>query len=264
MSTALVERAPAPAPVQATRLVVEVAALTHRGARRSRNEDTIAVGGALVRGPFPPMHRERFALDHRRVVVIADGMGGHPGGDVASCYAAAHLAELLDRKRASESMVERAVKDVNRELFEAMASCPTHAGMGTTVAGLHFGRDAVIAFNAGDSRIYRLNGGRLARVSVDDREAGTGAITRCLGGAWSFVDVDPHVLRAPADTGDVWLLCTDGLSDLVPEHAIAAALADDPASAAEKLVDLAMDAGGDDNISMVIASLAGVRPRSRR
>jgi protein phosphatase len=62
----------------------------------------------------------------------------------------------------------------------------------------------------------------------------------------------------------VWLLCTDGLSDLVPEHAIAAALADDPASAAEKLVDLAMDAGGDDNISMVIARLAGVRPRSRR
>jgi serine/threonine protein phosphatase PrpC len=257
---------PTPSPTAATtatRLSIEVAALTHRGARRPRNEDALTVGRALVRGLFPPVHRERFESTVRPLLLIADGMGGHPGGDVASCHVASRLAEMLDRKRAEEEIVRAAVQEVNRELYATMQVCPAYLAMGTTVAGLHIGDGSAVAFNVGDSRVYRLTAGRLAQISADDRSPG-GELTGSLGGALRFADVDPHVVKLPLEAGDVWLLCSDGLSDLVEPEEIAAALDGGTGAAAARLLELALTAGGHDNVSVIVARVAPSRPGRRK
>jgi serine/threonine protein phosphatase PrpC len=152
---------------------------------------------------------------------------------------------------------------VNRELYATMQVCPAYLAMGTTVAGLHIGDGSAVAFNVGDSRVYRLTAGRLAQISVDDRSPG-GELTGSLGGALRFADVDPHVVKLPLEAGDVWLLCSDGLSDLVEPEEIAAALDGGTGAAAAQLLELALTAGGHDNVSVIVARVAPSRPGRRK
>lgn len=244
-------------------LALTATALTHLGAVRTRNEDCVAVDDWLTSQSMDePMTLQRI-VQAPTVCLVADGLGGHAGGDVASRFVAECLTE-----RAGEATDPVTVADllraVDRELFEAMRERPALQGMGTTVAGLHVAPSGLAVFNVGDSRVYRIEPSGLVQLSTDDtpgpkladgRTAAhtTALLTQSLGGWQEPGGITPHVLSEPAEGR--WLLCSDGLSDRLDPKAIAAHIGDDDAASVSALFEAAMAAGGDDNISIVLVRL---------
>lgn len=257
-----------PAPTNQA-LHVECAALTDAGRLRSNNEDALAWDADA--GLF----------------LVADGMGGCNAGEVASRLAVrmvlAEFRQLPLTLPAQEGCAPvlsppamrlcSAILKANRAVFEASLQQPEYAGMGTTlVAVLFHGQRAVIA-SIGDSRVYRYRAGQLEQLTVDHTVlqeqiefglitpeqarlmGGRGLITRALGVEPGLeVDVQEQALLA----GDLYLLCTDGLFDMIADADIAAILAatrDDVQAGARELVAAANRAGGYDNVSVILVRL---------
>lgn len=201
---------------------------------------------------------------------VADGMGGHGAGDIASALAIDVLTPYA-RLPLSVSVVLAALDEAN----EAIIRGDQGPGMGTTIAGLALLDPAegsqLMVFNVGDSRVYRLAEGRLDQVTVDHSEVQElvrlGAITReqarthprrniitrALGGAH---DVRPDHWLLPPVTGDRYLVCSDGLNGELPDSALRELLmSGSPQQAAEALVAAANEAGGHDNTTAVVVDV---------
>jgi PPM family protein phosphatase len=231
--------------------VVAFATATHAGRVRRKNEDAYYAE--------PPL----FA--------VADGMGGALAGELASRICVQTLAELIEEGSDEERLAET-VRLANRRVAERATSDPRASGMGSTVTAALVGATGVVFAHVGDSRAYLWRGGVLTRLSDDHSlvaewvRAGALApeeaaqhpqrsvITRALGADWQ-VDVD--VWTTPGRTGDVILLCTDGLSGFVDDAAVARTLEvhDDLDEVVHALVDAANAAGGEDNITAVAVRL---------
>jgi serine/threonine protein phosphatase PrpC len=149
-----------------------------------------------------------------------------------------------------------------------MQGSPENKGMGTTVAGLLFRQSGHLHFNVGDSRVYRFKAGFLRQLSIDDVRSpaadpaegrrGSTVLTQCLGGAVAMSEIAPHVGTEPVVAGWRYLLCSDGLTDMVPLERIEAILnehADDP-DAVAALLAAALAGGGEDNISIIVATMS--------
>jgi protein phosphatase len=244
-----------------------MAAVTDRGRLRAHNEDAVAVDPGA------------------RLAIVADGMGGHNAGEVASRMAldltregiVARLQELgsgIDALGA-ETLVRSEIERANAAIYEAGASRGDYAGMGTTVVVALWHGCFVTAAHVGDSRLYRLRRGELAQLTRDHSvvqervERGTltpeearlapfrNMLTRALG-TQPHVRSDVRTTRIEA--GDVYLLCSDGLTEMLLDSAIAETLeraGADIDSAAEALVALANSHGGVDNISVALVRVAG-------
>jgi protein phosphatase len=225
---------------------------TDTGRQRRDNEDS-----AFARSPL---------------FVVADGMGGAQAGEVASRMAVeAFQRELSPQGSPEERLADRA-KDANRRIYEISSSEHERAGMGTTLTAVYLDDSALAIAHVGDSRAYLLRDGRLSRLTQDHSLVGElvrrgklteqqaaehpqrSIITRALG-----VDAEVQVdtWTYPARPGDVVLLCSDGLTSMITEERIAAILgeASDLDRAAERLIDEANEAGGRDNITVVIFRL---------
>lgn len=244
----------------------DVAALTHRGAVRAHNEDTLGAAGQVLAGDLDEPFVARLG-GGRHLFVVADGMGGHVHGELASRAAvealSARAADVSD-----ETGCLKALTAVNAEIYDLMQRRPETGGMGTTVVGAMVEPNRVVHFNVGDSRAYHYRPGELSQLSHDDVPfaAGAGrtrishAMTQCLGGFPSPLPIEPHVGTRPAlASGEALVLCSDGLTDMVDDDEIAQVLGalSDPGRAAQALFALAMDRGGHDNVSIVI--VAGAR-----
>ena len=149
----------------------KVAAITHRGRLRERNEDALSVCGNVLTGTM----REPFALaptTEPLIMLIADGMGGHARGDVASRTA---LKILMDRELDCRTLSDwvDALHAANHGLYDLMAEDPDAIGLGTTLVGAVVRRSGLMGFNVGDSRFYRHRQRGLVRLSVDDTPLGT-------------------------------------------------------------------------------------------
>ena len=145
--------------------------LTNVGFVRNSNEDAIAVGADLIwANVFGP---KRFTVPRNKcVLMIADGMGGHSQGALASKTALSFLVEISDS--ATEIFQwENALRSANDAIFDCMEQTPSARGMGTTIVGVAIGESEVICFNVGDSRLYRHSSGSLLRLSQDDVPLGT-------------------------------------------------------------------------------------------
>lgn len=241
-------------------LTLSACAMTHRGRVRETNEDAVLVT--------------------ERVVAVADGMGGHAAGEVASQMAVERLGELADAHAHAEILqaedVASAVVDAGRLIRAASVRHVEYAGMGTTLCGVALvdaaGGMQCAVFNVGDSRVYRFCDGVLTQVSVDHsevqelRDAGKisdvdaavyprrNVITRCLGGVTAAAP-DVWVLE-PAGR-ERFLVCSDGLSGEVDDAVIADVLGahPQPQAATAALVERALEAGGHDNVAVVVADV---------
>lgn len=210
------------------------------------------------------------------LLVLADGMGGPAGGDIASSVAVAHMAPLdADDHPADQmlSMLRRALNSAHEELIERSQVDPELHGLGTTCIALMRSGAKLAMVHIGDSRAYLLRNGTLTQVTTDHSFVQyliqTGQITpeeaenhpqrsvvlRILGDSDS--DVVPDESIREAVEGDRWLLCSDGLSGVVSPDTIIETLAsiDDPGECAEELISLALRSGGPDNITCVIADV---------
>ena len=253
-------------PVAISRL--RATAFTHQGAVRAGNEDTIAVGDWVMSAPMAAPAVFELEVARPVICLVADGMGGHAAGEVASRAVAEHLT-----KRAGQAVDEAALADLlaaaNAELFELMGKRPALEGMGTTVAGVVIGPSGSLAFNVGDSRVYRILGSgpraafRLEQLSTDDThgpklaDGRTASITsplmtQALGGDYEAFAIEPHLLPLPQAPRERYLICSDGLSDLVSRTALEACLGEDDRYSVQALFEAAMAAGGQDNISIVM------------
>jgi serine/threonine protein phosphatase PrpC len=236
--------------------LVEVTAFTHQGGLRPENEDSLTVAGWVSDVAMSAPRRSRHQLGEPLLLAIADGMGGHASGEVASRYAIKRLA--AETFAGGAAAISAALASINAELYQTMAADPSLLGMGTTVVGLLLTERRAIWFNVGDSRLYQVCDRQLVQVSVDDVPPGprTGMIMQALGGEPIFEPIAPHVGMADLSIPSRWLLCSDGLSDMLADAEIALAIAASDEDAVRALFTQAMAAGGLDNISIIVASVA--------
>ena len=235
--------------------VVEQHSLTDVGRQRNANEDAL----------FEDRRSDLFA--------VADGMGGARAGEVAAKAAVEEIAGLKGEALVGEGELASVVEQANRRIHELSREDEALAGMGTTMTAIAVGGHEIAIAHVGDSRAYRLRDGELERLTHDhslvDEMVRAGRltpeeaevhpqrsiITRALG---PEPQVEVERMTYPARTGDVYLICSDGLTTMVPEDALAAVLRARSSlkQAAEELVRAANEAGGRDNITVVLFRLA--------
>lgn len=230
------------------------AARTHRGLVRENNEDSFYVGD--------------------RLILVADGMGGHAAGEVASSITKDMLA-ALDGVTSTEDMtaqLARGIDNATAAIARRVADEPDLEGMGTTLTVVMFGDRRSAVANIGDSRayLYQREQGKLTQLTSDDsfvqlmvdngditpdqaqRHPYRNIVLKSLNGK----EVQPRFTTLMRMVGDRYLLCTDGLSDYVDREDIVTALDDkNIAAAADRLVELALEAGAPDNVTVVLVDL---------
>jgi protein phosphatase len=252
----------------ASKFTLYMAGQTDTGRAREHNED--AISWDLERG----------------LALLADGMGGHNAGDVASRMTLDSLNDTLlaaldkplrlrPNKGVSRhaTLLRRAINYANTAVFEFAAANPECKGMGTTLVAALLYDDKVVVAHVGDSRLYRLRSGELMQITADHslvRELlDKGAITaeEAEDNPYSHVitqavgiraRLTPEVQEMNAEPGDVYLLCSDGLTDLVDDALIGETLqaaSGNWSRAAQHLVDLANQRGGHDNISVLLVAV---------
>lgn len=236
-----------------TALVIRAGALTDVGLVREHNEDAYVV--------------------EDRLFAVADGMGGHAAGEVASAIAIDTVGDLIECDPIRPEDLKNAIAEANDRILDAVEDHPERRGMGTTMTGVAlvnaFGTEHWAVFNVGDSRVYRVLDGRLQQVTVDhsevqellsaglitEREAqvhpARNVITRSLGMAYPL---QPDLWVFPPAPDETFLICSDGLTNEVSEADISIILyaEDDPQVAADRLVAEARLSGGRDNITVIV------------
>ena len=210
-----------------------------------------------------------FDLDHG-VFAVADGMGGHLAGEVASGMAISAVKQMVQQHAmASISVMRSAVMDAHEAIVKHAKENPACSGMGTTLSMMWRGGHYMYIAHVGDSRIYRFRDRTLERITQDHslveelvrariitpEEARThprrNIITRALG---TQGENQPDLLAADMKPGDLWLLCTDGLCGMITDEEIARVLSSGASldMMASSLIQKALDAGGRDNVTLVL------------
>jgi serine/threonine protein phosphatase PrpC len=232
-----------------------VRAFTDVGLLRKRNEDAVLVAGWQCQSHDGSLVTMDFAPAPPFVCAVADGMGGHVGGDVASRVALTVIAQLSPGWRSVDDVASSL--EVVNEQVRAMGADNDLGGLGTTVAGLCFLSDELIVFNVGDSRIYSITGGPVRQISIDDSvfdSAGrpTNVITQSLGQPGP---VRPHVMSVPLQPG-THLLCSDGVSGMMSFDELSeAARQPDLDGCAARIIETTRANGAEDNFSFLIVDV---------
>lgn len=257
---------------------LEIASHTDPGMVRSNNEDSIA------------------SIPDLGLVVLADGMGGYNAGEVASGMATTmlttELRQLLEKQapfevdpqtgqKAALKMLRQQIAKANTSIYQASQSQPQYAGMGTTLVVALFYDNKVMVAHIGDSRLYRMRGDEFSQVSKDHsllqeqidagmltkeqakHSSNKNLVTKALG-----IDpaVEPEIHEYDALPGDIYLLCSDGLSDMVSDADIGMTLQALGANlnlAVQQLVQMANDNGGRDNVSVILIKVLREYPAGR-
>ena len=259
-------------------VALDVASLSHPGMVRSHNEDSIFVDGDAG------------------IAVLADGMGGYNAGEVASGIAVKTITNLVREGLAREDLasIDRstgltrpsivlrdAITRANKIIYQTARSQAECEGMGTTVVAALFYDNRISIAHVGDSRLYRQRGSEIAQVTMDhsllqelvdrgfyspeeaQRAANKNYVTRALG---VEPQVEVEVQEHPVDKGDIFILCSDGLSDMVEDEDIRLTISTFGANldtVAKQLIQLANENGGRDNVSVVLAQAVEPFPASR-
>jgi len=227
--------------------------ITDKGLVRSLNEDFY----------YLPRRGESFAL-------VADGMGGHNAGEVASRTATFAFARALRGCKPNSDSLRYAFDAANRAVLAEADGDESKRGMGTTLTAVWLAKKHIYLGHIGDSRAYRLRGGELTQMTRDHsyvqelvdngiitpeqaaKHPKRNIITRCIG---VFEKAEPDIIKLEVEEGDVWLLCSDGLCGCVSHEAIEQTMVGEGEwpDKLKALKDLALASGGQDNVTIVLA-----------
>ncbi|MFZ3017361.1 MAG: Stp1/IreP family PP2C-type Ser/Thr phosphatase [Gallionella sp.] len=257
---------------------LEIVSLTNPGMVRSHNEDSVACDAACG------------------LSVLADGMGGYNAGEVASGIAVSVVATEICQRLQEASPIERDeesgdelgvallrdnIRKANISIYQAAQSQPQYSGMGTTIVAGLFYDNSVVVGHVGDSRMYRLRDGVLetitrdhsllqeqidsGMISIEDARLSKNKnlVTRAVG---IDADVVPEIHVHDVQLGDIYLLCSDGLNDMMEDEDIQStlyAMQGNLPLAAEQLIQQANDNGGRDNVSVILVKVKGEFAASR-
>ena len=239
-------------------MLIRCGAHSHQGMIRTSNEDSFAVNLKS------------------KLFLVADGMGGHAGGEVASSMAVAALQERVSGSASDENPEEclrLAAQEANSRIYEKQSQNPELAGMGSTLTALSIRGQRFYIAHVGDSRAYLLRGGQLEQLTRDHslvwhlfengvlrkKDLSThpqkNLITRSIG---PHPEVEVDLEQGEAREGDVFLLCSDGLTDVISDEGISEVLTDTrrtPQQLGEDFVKSANAAGGPDNVTVIVVRL---------
>ncbi len=257
---------------------IRVVGMTDTGKVREHNEDTIATDGDIG------------------LLVLADGMGGYNAGEVASGIAVKTVLNLIREQVEREDLtvldkdtgltrpsiiLRDAINRANKIIYQTARSQPQCEGMGTTIVAALFFDNRVSIAHVGDSRMYRLRSDRFEQVTMDhsllqelvdrgfysaeeaQRAANKNYVTRALG---VEPNVEVELQEAAVQKGDVYVLCSDGLSDMVEDddiHLTISTFSANLDTVAKQLIQLANDNGGRDNVSAVMAQVVDAFPANK-
>lgn len=233
-------------------LVLRYAARSDRGLVRGNNEDSVYAGA--------------------RLLALADGMGGHAAGEVASQLMIAALAHLDDDEPGDDLLgkLDSATREGNAAIADQVEEEPELDGMGTTLTAILFAGKKLGLVHIGDSRAYMLRGGELAQITRDDtfvqslvdegritpEQAHTHPQRSLIMRALTGNEIEPTLIMREARAGDRYLLCSDGLSDVVSDETIANTMREGSTDeCADRLIELALRSGGPDNVTVVVADV---------
>jgi serine/threonine protein phosphatase PrpC len=246
-------------------------AVTHTGWVRTHNEDAFLLGEPCCfpdqTGPFTLAG----SLGYPWLCAVSDGMGAHNAGEVASRIV---VQEMAAQAELTPEGIFSCLQALNLFLCRAGVENREWLGMGVTVAGLFCGPEGLYVFNVGDSRVYQTFEKELYQLTEDDslaalltrigqlpahsaRLAGLNSLTQAIGGHESPSKIQPHIHPVSGPLPCRFLLCTDGLTDMVAPALLASLVCVDaqPESVASSLVKAALEAGGADNITVIVADL---------
>jgi serine/threonine protein phosphatase PrpC len=276
----------------ASALTVRSFGLTDRGQVRPSNEDHFLIAELArtlwIRQTSLPQAKMQYGRNRGHVLLVADGMGGHQAGEIASALSVdsietfvLHLLKRFSNLQASDEQAilkdfQTALRQADARLFEEAAHHPEFAGMGTTLTLAFVSGRMLFVVHAGDSRCYLFRAGTLRQLTADHTVVAELArrgliqqeevrvhqwrhvVTNILGGGEVGVQVEVH--RVDLEPGDVVLLCSDGLTDMLDDKQLAAILTAgaSPEQTCERLVAEANLQGGRDNITCIVARLEAV------
>ncbi len=234
-------------------------AKTHKGSVRRNNEDAC----------YAPDDSQGF------FAIVADGMGGHNAGEVASQIVVDTFVEILggiNSVDVTEDVLRRTSSEANARVLADAEKHPDRCGMGSTATAAVFCGNSVLIGHVGDSRAYLYHDGCLKQITRDhsyvqmlldlgyiNEEQAAGhpqknIITRAIG---TDPQVETDIFRISMSGGDCLLLCSDGLNGMISDEQIASILASGYQTAADRLIEAALEAGGGDNVSVVLACVEG-------
>ncbi|UCF68689.1 MAG: Stp1/IreP family PP2C-type Ser/Thr phosphatase [Acidobacteriota bacterium] len=241
----------------------------------------LSAAGKTDRGRVRPHNEDALLVDCRRgLLAVADGMGGHAAGEVASKLAVDALSEVVAESPSEPTHVPELLRGTvelaNRKIAEKIQAHPEYHGMGTTlVVGLTLG-DRIWIAHVGDSRAYLIRDESIEQLTSDHsfvnelvrlgmlskeeaaRDPRRNVVTRALG---SGAVVIPDVVEHAVEAGDIVLLCSDGLSSMLDDKSILSTVrgsAEDLEQCCRRLIEAANDAGGEDNVTVVVAAVGAV------
>ena len=233
---------------------MKITARTHIGNVRPSNQDSFLV------------QEGKYSL-----VGVADGMGGHNGGDIASQMAVLMLGRVLEGAKPDEALLPGGIEEINQLIYQEQLKNELLSGMGTTLTVIWEDDDRILLGHVGDSRAYRIRQGKIEQVSRDHSMVGEmvrdgiltkeqamnhpyrNVITKAVGTAET---VEPDVVILDKERGDKYLICSDGLYEYVTEEDMLKLLQFSPADhAADVMLETALEKGGRDNVTLLIAEV---------
>jgi PPM family protein phosphatase len=237
----------------------------------------IQCGARTDQGKVRPSNEDSYIANiDSKIFAVADGMGGHAAGEIASRMTAEKVQEVLSQGKPDsgmESLLLRAVYDANATVHEAQKAQPAYRGMGSTLTLLTFSKNTYYIAQVGDSRAYLFRKNVLEQLTQDHsliwplykngiitkdelaRNPRKNLITRSIG---TQLQVEADLEHGPAFKGDLFLLCSDGLTDVLTDNDISRILSADrenPQDLSDRLIEAANSGGGPDNITAVIVHL---------
>ena len=239
-----------------------VTATSRKGPVRSNNEDMVLVGNSFIRNDNL---KNSFELSDtkRTLFAVADGMGGHNRGEVASSLTLHNLQFFfgdiptgLDDD-AFEEMMNEWLESINNVIDSKGRADERFKGMGTTLVGLAYYESRFFLINCGDSRLYRMRNGQLQQLTTDHSlnnllgsDKHSSVITNCIGGGTKKSYIDLLRITDDVKPSDIYLLCSDGLTDMLKDRDIEALLR--VGADSNTLCEAAIEAGGFDNVSACV------------
>lgn len=234
------------------------------GKIRTNNEDNFYFDGKNLEmynsGSKQILEKEE-STDHAVCLGVFDGMGGESNGEKASYYAAITLKEELAKTiKKPKEFLQQTIQKMNEWICQEAQKDKTF--MGTTAAMMYIFETEVYICNIGDSRIYRLRENQLMQISEDHVEkialtSGKPALTQNLGIPKEEMEIEPYIAKGTCRKGDIFLICTDGLTDMVKEEEIYHILkqTSNMKQCAEDLITRALENGGKDNITVIVCKI---------
>ena len=246
-------------------VILDISAASWTGRVRSQNEDMVLVDNRFIR---EDTYKTQIVLgrEDRMMIAVADGMGGHNRGDIASNdtlrnlhYFFYDIPSCLNVNDFNEAMAGW-LESINNYIASKGRADEQYKGMGTTLVGLAYYNNDFYSLNCGDSRLYRFRNHQLVQLTTDHSlsnlvgdEKRTNVITNCIGGGSKSSFIDMVTMTNDIMSDDVYLLCTDGLTDMLSDKVISELL--EGKADANTLCSAAIEAGGIDNVSCCVISI---------